>query len=273
MGIEATGARPIWKIGKASALGRMEQTGGDVLLRGSMWFPWRKTNRATDVPDALRANFEELGETVVAQIVGRPYTHAAGSTPGVPAWAGKEDERQHALSWLREKRKRANWKVSIAPALTLIVIGIASSNLILTIRANRPELVSTHATLVINPDAKPPEWVTLSWNNIGKRSALRGTVTLFTVSNEGNRHEKFAQSEIIAIGGSTALTPTFGYGSAYLLPVDMHKFLGLFLACIKYHDEANNSYKQRYLFRLGGKIDNYVTTLDEIPSTHQVCPK
>ena len=140
----------------------MEQTGGNVLLRGSMWFPWRKRNRASDVPDALRANFEELGETVVAQIVGRPYTHAAGSTPGVPEWAGKEAERQHALSWLREKRNRATWKVWIAPALTLIVIGIASSNLILTIRANRPELVSTQATLFIVPDAKPPEWVALN---------------------------------------------------------------------------------------------------------------
>jgi len=237
-----------------------------------MWFPWRKRNRATDVPDALRANFEELGEAVVAQIVGRPYTHVAGSTPGVPEWAGKEAERQHALSWLREKRKRETWKVWIAPALTLIVICIASSNLILTIRANRPALVSTQATLFINPDAKPPEWVALNWNNIGKRSALRGTVTLLTVSSDGYRHEKFAQSEITA-GGSTTLTPTFGYGSAYLLPVDMHKFLGLFLACIKYHDEANNSYKQRYLFRLGNKINNSATTLDELPSTHQVCPK
>jgi hypothetical protein len=154
------------------------------------------------------------------------------------------------------------------------VIGIASSNLILTIRANRPELVSTQATLFINPDANPPEWVALNWNNIGKRSALRGTATLFTVSNDGNRHEKFAQSEIIAsVGGSTTLLPTFGYGSAYLLPVDMHQFLGLFLACIKYHDEANNSYKQRYLFRLGNKVNNSVTTLDELPSTHQACPK
>jgi hypothetical protein len=146
----------------------MEQISGDVLLRGSMWFPWRKTTRASDVPDALRANFEELGETVVAQIVGRPYTHAAGSTPGVPAWAGKEDERQYALSWLREKRKRANWKIWIAPALTSIVIGIASSNLILTIRANRPELASTQATLTVSPEATTPEWVRITWGNVGK---------------------------------------------------------------------------------------------------------
>lgn len=247
---------------------------GNVLLRGSMWFPWRKRNRATDIPEALRKNFEELGETVVAQIVGRPYTHATGSTPGVPEWAGKEAERQRALSWLREKRKRATWKVWIAPALTLIVIGIASTNLILTITANRPELVSTQAMLSTNPHGNPSEWVSLNWNNIGKRSALRGTVTLFTISSDGNQHEKFAQSEITAsVGGSTTLTPTFGYGSAYLLPVDMHKFLGLFLACIKYHDDANHSYKQRYLFRLGNRINNFTTTLDELPSTHQVCPK
>lgn len=121
---------------------------------------------------------------------------------------GIRASRREIQEWLSAKtaRERATWKVWIAPALTLIVIGIASTNFILTIRANRPELVSTQSRLFVVPAAKPPEWVELNWNNIGKRSAHRGTVTLFTVSNDGNRHEKFAQSEITAnVGGGTTL--------------------------------------------------------------------
>ena len=38
---------------------------------------------------------------MVAQIVGRPLTHAPG-TLGVPAWAADEEARRHASSWLRE---------------------------------------------------------------------------------------------------------------------------------------------------------------------------
>lgn len=153
------------------------------------------------------------------------------------------------------------------------MIGIASYNLFMTIKANRPELVSIQAKLSVVPAATPPEWVSLTWNNTGKRSAVRGTVTLFTVSDDGKRHEKYSQSEIFA-GGTTTLTPILSYGSALLLPVDMHKFLGLFLACVKYHDEDNNSYKQAFLFGLADHLDNFITRLDELPSTrysHTIC--
>jgi hypothetical protein len=64
----------------------------------TMLYLWRTpSNCATEIPADLSANFEELGEPVVAQIVGRPYTHATGQTPGVPAWAANEDARRHAL--------------------------------------------------------------------------------------------------------------------------------------------------------------------------------
>jgi hypothetical protein len=66
-----------------------------------MWYRWTKVNRA-DIPADLRASFESYGEIVVAQIMGRPYTHAVG-TIGVPPWAGDVVQRQHALAWLREQ--------------------------------------------------------------------------------------------------------------------------------------------------------------------------
>lgn len=251
------------------------------LWRGEPMWRWLKINRATDVPDALRAEFEQLGETVVAQIVGRPYTHAAPQTVGVPVWAGDEAARRHAVSWLTEKRSREKRKVwigwGIGWGLSLIVIGIAVYNLCLTKQADRPELVTTDARLYINHSGNPPpELVAITWGNMGKRSALRGTATLFTISEDGLRHEKFGYSEITsgANSSSTTLTPTFGFGYAQI-SIDMHKFLGLFLVCVKYHDETNHSYKQKFIFRQGTPFSDHVLTrLDELPSSkypHATC--
>jgi hypothetical protein len=243
-----------------------------------MWDRWRKINRASDVPDDLRANFEELGETVVAQIVGRPYTHAAGQTPGVPVWAGNEEARQHAVSWLREKRTREKRKVwigwGIGWFLSSIVIGFAVYNLRLTIKADTPKLVPTDARLYINhAGARPPELVDITWGNMGKRPAFRGTATLFTVSEDGKRHEKFGFSEISSPSGSnsTTIVPTFGVGYARI-PVEMEKFLGLFLVCVKYYDETNHSYRQTFSFRQGAPFNDHVLTrLDELPSKANAC--
>ena len=98
-----------------------------------------RLNRTSDVPDDLRANFEELGEPVVAQLVGRPYTQA---TSGVPAWAKNEADRRHALSWLSEKRRRANRKQWIGWGvgwfLSLIVMSFAVYNRWLAIQEDRP---------------------------------------------------------------------------------------------------------------------------------------
>lgn len=54
------------------------------------------------IPKKLRDEFEELGEGVVAGICGRPYTHAAVQTPGVPSWASDNEARHYASLWLRE---------------------------------------------------------------------------------------------------------------------------------------------------------------------------
>jgi hypothetical protein len=234
---------------------------------------WRKSNRASDVPDDLRANFEELGETVVGHIVGRPYTHAAGQTPGVPVWAGREDARQHALSWLREKRSREKRKAWISWGigwfLSLIVIGFAVYNRWLAIQEDRPNFVTTGARLYINHAGQPPpELVDITWGNTGKRSALRGGATLYTVSEDGNQHEKFGVSEI---SDGTTIVPTFGIAHM-TISVDMSKFLGLFLVCVKYYNETNHSYRQTFSFPRGAPMNDHVLTrLDELPSKPNAC--
>jgi hypothetical protein len=240
--------------------------------------PWRRTSVAADVPNDLRANFEELGETVVAHIIGTPYSHATGQTPSVPTWAAKDDTRQLASAWLREKQNRAKRRVWIGQAigwgLSLIVIGIAAYNLHLTLTADRPTLVITSARLYINPASVPSQLVQLDWRNNGKRSVLRGTVTLFSVSEDGgNQLAKYGLKEITlsAPDPSTTILPMAG---AYIeIPVDMEKFLGLFLACVKYHDDTNTSYKQKFLLQRGVLYASVFTHLEEIPSKHRTCPR
>jgi hypothetical protein len=53
--------------------------------------------KVSPIPDSLRAEFEESGEVVIAQILARPLTQAVG-TLGVPKWAGEEDGRRYAQS-------------------------------------------------------------------------------------------------------------------------------------------------------------------------------
>jgi hypothetical protein len=145
-------------------------------------------------------------------------------------------------------------------------------------RANRPELVLIEATLSENPTITPSAQADLTWANVGQRSAQRGTATLFTVSNDGARREKFEKSQITAVSRTTntTLTPV-SRGTVHISP-DMRRFLGLFLACVEYYDEKNNSYEQTFLLRVGierlpnGAPPSTITPIDELPSsTHQVC--
>lgn len=86
-----------------------------------MWYWWTKVQRA-DIPTNLRVQFEQLGESVVAHIVGRPYTHAWGQTAGVPEWAATEPPRQLALSWLREQHSRQERRQDISEAVEIAIL-------------------------------------------------------------------------------------------------------------------------------------------------------
>jgi hypothetical protein len=77
--------------------------------------------KAPQIPDWLRAEFEESGEQVVAQTLARPLTHAS-TTLGVPQWASKEEERRLAELWLRQRR-RVGW-LKDGATFVLLLLGI-----------------------------------------------------------------------------------------------------------------------------------------------------
>jgi hypothetical protein len=98
-----------------------------------MWYWWHKVRRAANIPPALRNEFEEFGETVVAQICGRPYTHAAEQTLGVPGWAGEHTGRRDALLWLREKHDEAERRHDITVAMEVAIIVLVAMEVVLSL--------------------------------------------------------------------------------------------------------------------------------------------
>jgi hypothetical protein len=74
-----------------------------------------------DIPTALRTEFEEYGEIVVAQIMGRPLSHAPEpQTPGVPIWA--KENRREALAWLREQHHREDRRRTISELMEAAIL-------------------------------------------------------------------------------------------------------------------------------------------------------
>lgn len=59
--------------------------------------------KATQIPNSIRAELEDIGEEVVVQKLALPSTHASG-TVGIAKWESTEDGRRQAGVWLKEKR-------------------------------------------------------------------------------------------------------------------------------------------------------------------------
>jgi hypothetical protein len=89
-----------------------------------VWYWWTKVQRA-GIPTDRRVQFEQLGEPVVAQIVGQPFSRqfATGQTVGIPEWAATDtDDRQHAFSWLREQHSRHERRQDISEAVEIAIL-------------------------------------------------------------------------------------------------------------------------------------------------------
>jgi len=176
------------------------------------------------------------------------------------------------MKWaVLEKLSPRVWPATVL--ISIFILCITAYNLYLTRSADRPLLVTTGATLFLNPDAKPPEMVRFTWGNMGRRTALRGSATLFTISEDRRQHEKLGRGEITTGGptGSSTLTPTFGYGSAEMT-VDMHKFLKFFLVCIEYHDDRNTLYDdQKFTFELPDKLGGMNKLEETLSSKNAIC--
>ena len=188
-------------------------------------------------------------------------------------FGGETPERIHMAiaKWATEERQSerrvSRWIMLIAVATLLVAAATGAFTWWQWSESQRPKLVTADARLYINHAGNPPpELVQLFWRN-GERPAFRGAATVFTVSEDGNQHEKFGLSEITVDWQSTSTT-LVPFGSGYAqIPVDMNKFLGLLLVCVKYYDEANHSYRQTFLFRRGAPLNDHILTrLDELPS-------
>jgi hypothetical protein len=224
----------------------------------------RKSRWYDDLSREERAYWEGLGLEAAQKTLER----RGGDHP---------DHRIHIAiaKWATEERSRAGrpgrrslWLSGAAITVSVIV---AASNWWHWRESETPKFVSTDARLYINHSGNPPpELVQLYWRN-GNGAAFRGKVTLFTVSEGGNRPERFEISDVTA-GWQSTSTTIAPFSPAYAqIPVDMTKFLGLFLACVKYYDEENHSHRQTFLFRRGAPIDVTFTQLNEVPSKPDAC--
>jgi hypothetical protein len=96
-----------------------------------MWYWWTKVNRA-DIPQRLLTEFEQYGEAVVAQILGRPYTHGL-PTIGVPIWAASAEDRQFGLLWLRQKHNEADRRHDVNEAMEVAIVFLVAIEAIPTL--------------------------------------------------------------------------------------------------------------------------------------------
>jgi len=83
-------------------------------------WPFTEVNRANISPE-LRTELEQFGEVVVAQILGRPYTHAFPGNPGAVRWEQSVEERRAALAWLREKHNEETRRHNITMAMEIMI--------------------------------------------------------------------------------------------------------------------------------------------------------
>jgi hypothetical protein len=167
---------------------------------------------------------------------------------------------------LIERLNQRVWPVT----LLLICVGTTTSvtNLVLTLSANRPLLISSAAHFYDSPAANPPTLFTIDWINTGKTSAHRGTATLFAQTENRERCEKLGSSAIgnLALNQSTTIAPgTVGNSQ---ISADKTKFMDQFLVSIRYFDGDEHAYHGVFLYRPGARaFDNITTWLDEIPGT------
>jgi hypothetical protein len=128
---------------------------------------------------------------------------------------------------------------------------------------NNPDLVAAGPRIDLNAALK---LVFLDLHNIGKKPARRGRATLFGLNEDRTSRRKLAEADIL--GAGTNVLP--GYNGHADLRIDT-ELPDLFLACIIYHDDDNNTLQKAFLFRLG-TIKSNEASLDELePPDAKAC--
>jgi hypothetical protein len=114
------------------------------------------------------------------------------------------------------------------------------ANYRMTVAANRPSLASDG--LIVRAKTNPP--IEISFHNVGKATARRGTATLFSLSEAEGVPEKIGS---VAIGGAGANIVAGSGAWARFDPQSLEA--ALFLVCISYFDDAGTRFEQAFLFQ------------------------
>ncbi|WP_298111485.1 hypothetical protein [Bradyrhizobium sp.] len=150
--------------------------------------------------------------------------------------------------WLELVGKRAG-----LPSLLvgLIAIGLSTcslsyiiANYNLTVAANRPYLVSYGMKADFDKRSADTQ---IGFNNVGKVTARRAVLTLFSLSELDAKPVKLVAVPIV--GAGTNIFP--GFGSTARFDPHLTDKAPFMLACAKYFDDAGTTYEQAFLFQRG----------------------
>jgi hypothetical protein len=144
---------------------------------------------------------------------------------------------------LEEWGKRAWVAVLLLSMVSLFFV-------ILTYRSqrtsNRPELASAVANIYWDQN---PVRARFNFASTGRKTARRGTASLFTVTNDdrGNYHAEEKLGAAPIIGSGPNVMPGFGGNADMTLNVTMQP--EKFLLCTMYFDELDEQYYQSFLLQ------------------------
>jgi hypothetical protein len=154
------------------------------------------------------------------------------------------DWKVRLWNWLEHAGKRVGVPVLVLSSLSLCIaiaslcIGVA--NYRFNVSADRPVLDSTGLNLTLQ--ARTP--IEIGFNNVGKKTARRGTAVLLAINNEGESPEEIGSSPIVGAGTNIFA----GYGSKATFYPQAIQPAASFLVCSTYFDEAGTKYEQAFLF-------------------------
>jgi hypothetical protein len=174
-------------------------------------------------------------QDALATIAGPSENVAAPDLAVAPAWKAR------LWDWLEVGGKRAGIPALI---ISLAAFYFVVANYRLTVAANRPYLVSYGLRVDFDPRSMRAE---LGFNNVGKVTARRGSLTLFSLAQTDEVPEKLTSIPIVGAGAN--IFP--GAGSSATFDPHLTDGVAFVLACATYFDDAGTKYEQAFLFERG----------------------
>jgi hypothetical protein len=151
---------------------------------------------------------------------------------------------------LEHASKRTGFPGFVLAVISLVVALISLCYVIANYRlqktSDRPFLAS-YGISEISPNVR------IGWNNVGKKTARRGTATLYAMRKAHSPPEKLGASAIV--GGGTNIFPGFGSQAYFELP--KREVPPFYLLCVVYFDDTGTQFEQAFLFSNRGPPDRF----------------